>query len=168
VFDAVIVQAVLEHVLEPARVVAEIHRVLRADGLVYADTPFMQQVHEAAYDFTRFTRGGHRWLFRNFHEIEAGTVGGAGTSLLWSIRYFARALGASGQFSLLVTAPFVWLRLLERFARPRENADAASGHYFLGRRAAAATLRERDMIAYYEQQGGREAANGATPREHGG
>jgi SAM-dependent methyltransferase len=42
VFDGVWVQAVLEHVLEPATVVAELHRVLRPEGLVYAETPFMQ------------------------------------------------------------------------------------------------------------------------------
>ena len=53
--DGVIVQAVLEHVLEPTIVADEIHRVLRTGGIVYADTPFLQQVHEGAYDFTRFT-----------------------------------------------------------------------------------------------------------------
>jgi SAM-dependent methyltransferase len=152
VFDAVLIQAVLEHVLEPQCVVDEIHRVLHPDGLVYADTPFMQQVHEAAYDFTRFTRSGHRWLFRRFAEIESGTVGGAGAALLWSIRYYVRALGASNQLATLATMPFIWLRFLERFARPRPNADAASGNYFLGRRAEAQTLRETDMLAYYEGQ----------------
>ena len=44
--DGVIVQAVLEHVRAPSVVVEEIHRVLRPGGLVYAETPFMQQVHE--------------------------------------------------------------------------------------------------------------------------
>ena len=62
--DGVIIQAVLEHVLEPVVVAGEIHRVLREGGVVYADTPFMQQVHEGAYDFTRFTESGHRYLFR--------------------------------------------------------------------------------------------------------
>ena len=117
VFDAVLIQAVLEHVLEPQRVADEIHRVLRPNGVLYADTPFMQQVHEAAYDFTRFTRSGHRWLFRRFTEIEAGSVNGAGTALLWSIRYYVRALGASNRMATLATIPFVWLRLLERFMR---------------------------------------------------
>ena len=50
-FDAVVIQAVLEHVVEPDRVTTEIHRVLKAGGLVFAETPFMQQVHERAYDF---------------------------------------------------------------------------------------------------------------------
>jgi SAM-dependent methyltransferase len=67
-FDGVVIQAVLEHVLEPRSVVDEIHRVLNPNGIVYAETPFMQQVHEKAYDFTRFTLTGHRWLFRNFRS----------------------------------------------------------------------------------------------------
>ena len=92
-FDGVWIQAVLEHVLEPIDVVSEIHRVLRDDGLVYAETPFMQQVHERAYDFTRFTQSGHRWLFRSFTEISAGPVTGGGVALLWSIRYLFRAFG---------------------------------------------------------------------------
>ena len=38
VFDGVWIQAVLEHVLEPSKVVSEIHRVLKDGGVVYADT----------------------------------------------------------------------------------------------------------------------------------
>lgn len=54
-FDGIWVQAVLEHVLDPHVVVAEIHRLLKQNGYVYAETPFMRQVHERAYDFSRFT-----------------------------------------------------------------------------------------------------------------
>src|SRR5947207_1064219 len=83
--DAVVVQAVLEHVLNPWQVIEEVHRVLKPDGLVYAETPFMQQVHAGPYDFTRFTDSGHRWLFRRFAEIDRGVVAGPGTALSWSI-----------------------------------------------------------------------------------
>jgi len=54
-FDAIVVQAVLEHVIDPVRVVTEIHRVLRPGGAVYSEVPFLQQVHEGRYDFMRFT-----------------------------------------------------------------------------------------------------------------
>ena len=70
----------LEHVLEPELVVAEIHRVLMPDGLVYAGTPFMQQVHEGPYDFMRFTESGHRWLFRRFERLASGATGGPGAA----------------------------------------------------------------------------------------
>src|SRR6202012_1790690 len=108
--DGVWIQAVLEHVLDPQQVVAEIHRVLRPSGLVYAETPFMQQVHEGPYDFTRFTQSGHRWLFRHFEQIDAGAVTGAGTAAIWSLRYLIRALEWERTGLAL---PFFWLRLLD-------------------------------------------------------
>lgn len=151
VFDGVWVQAVLEHVLEPATVVAELHRVLRVEGLVYAETPFMQQVHERAYDFSRFTQSGHRWLFKRFSEISAGPVGGAGVALAWSIRYFSRALGAGDKLSRLIVLPFFWIRFLDAFGRGRAAADAASGFFFLGRRAEQA-IAPHTMPEYYNRQ----------------
>ena len=77
-FDGVILQAVLEHVVDPARCVEEVYRVLRPGGLVYADTPFMQQVHGREFDFTRFTRLGHRRLFHRFRELASGITCGPG------------------------------------------------------------------------------------------
>ena len=151
VFDGVWVQAVLEHVLEPAIIVDEIHRVLRPGGLVYAETPFMQQVHERAYDFSRFTQSGHRWLFRRFSEVSAGPIGGAGVALVWSIRYFCRALGAGNKLSLLMSLPFFWIRFLDTFSRGRAVADAASGFFFLGRKADR-TIDPHSMTAYYDRQ----------------
>ena len=148
-FDGVVVQAVLEHVLEPHRVVAEIHRVLRRQGLVYAETPFMQQVHEGGYDFTRFTFSGHRWLFRQFDEIEAGQVGGSGTALLWSISYFARSIGLPQRLATLLTAAFFWVRHLERGTARGPGLDAASGFFFLGSKAEK-PLRAAAMPGYYE------------------
>ena len=81
-FDGVIAQAVLEHVADPSRVAAEIARVLKPRGFVYAETPFMQQVHEGAYDFTRFTHLGHRRLFRDFDEVASGVACGPGMAWL--------------------------------------------------------------------------------------
>lgn len=75
-FDAVVCQAVLEHVLDPWRVAQEVRRVLTADGYVYSEVPFMQQVHEGAFDFTRFTHVGHRRLWHEFDEIRPGAQGG--------------------------------------------------------------------------------------------
>ncbi|MBR1121090.1 methyltransferase domain-containing protein [Bradyrhizobium lablabi] len=148
-FDGVWVQAVLEHVLDPHIVVSEIHRVLRKDGLIYAETPFMQQVHERAYDFTRFTPSGHRWLFRRFEEIAAGPVTGPGVALVWSIRYLLRSLGMGEKISRLIAMLFVWIRWLDRFCQSRMAADAAGGVFFLGRRSESA-LSAASMVSYYE------------------
>jgi SAM-dependent methyltransferase len=153
-FDAVVVQAVLEHVLDPHGVVAEIHRVLKPDGLVYAETPFMQQVHEGAYDFTRFTMVGHRRLFRRFDELDAGVVCGPSTALIWAMRYFARSLPrrsrtARAALDAFVCLAFFWLKYLDDLLVGHSgSSDAASGVYFLGR-ARAVPISDREVVESY-------------------
>lgn len=150
-FDGVWIQAVLEHVLDPHLVVGEIHRVLRSDGLVYSETPFMQQVHEGPYDFTRFTASGHRWLFRNFTVMAAGVVGGPGTVAIWSLRYIIRSITRYKMLAAAVSMLFVWLRILDFIPNKRGNADGASATYFLGKKAAE-PLQAGAMIDYYGWQ----------------
>lgn len=152
-FDGVVIQAVLEHVADPYRAVAEIHRVLKGDGLVYAETPFMQQVHEGRHDFTRFTHLGHRRLFRNFAEIESGAVGGPGMALAWSYEYFLlsffRSRIARGFVRAFSRLTGFWLKYFDEMVRDKPGAiDASSGHYFLGRRSDS-TLSDRDLITLY-------------------
>ena len=152
-FDGVITTAVLEHVLQPARVADEITRVLRLNGLVYSELPFMQQVHEGAYDFTRFSLSGHRRLFNAHHEIAAGMVAGPGTALVWAIEHFAAAFGptplaqkaARGAARLL----FFWLKYFDYLLVHRPNAmDGASCTFFLGRKFAG-HVSDADIISRY-------------------
>jgi SAM-dependent methyltransferase len=153
-FDGVIAQAVLEHVLDPQLVVAEIHRVLKPNGLVYAETPFMQQVHEGAFDITRFTMVGHRRLFRWFDELDAGVVCGPATALIWSLRYFVRSLPRRSRVAreLLdraVCLCLFWLKYLDDVLVGRPGAvDAASGTYFLGQRRDS-PISDREVLASY-------------------
>lgn len=146
--DAVIIQAVLEHVLDPQRVVDEIYRVLKPDGLVYAESPFMQQVHEGPYDFYRFTESGHRWLFRRFQRIDSGALRGPGTALLWSIRYAIAAIIGNKKLAALMCLPIFWIRFFDHFARRRQAIDSACDVYFLGRRSES-EIGPMDLIAHY-------------------
>jgi len=151
--DAVVVQAVLEHVTRPERCVAEIHRVLRDDGLVYSDIPFIQQVHGREFDFQRFTWLGHRRLFRAFRQIDGGITCGPGTALAWSARYFALSFFTQPKLRALVSGltrlAFFWLKYFDRLLARRESAfDAASAFYFLGRKADD-VLGDRDLVASY-------------------
>ncbi|NOU05689.1 MAG: class I SAM-dependent methyltransferase [Hyphomicrobiaceae bacterium] len=136
-FDCVIAMAVLEHVLDPETVIAEFHRVLKPGGVVAADTPFMQQVHMRAYDFTRFTDLGYRWLFRRFEEAERGVSVGPGSALAWSIMYFFRAFAWNRMSTFVLTAiarlGFFWLKYFDYIlARRPGGRDAAAGFYFVG------------------------------------
>ena len=133
--DGVVIQAVLEHVLEPATVVAEVYRVLKPGGVVYAETPFMQQVHEGAYDFTRFTELGHRWLWRHFEAVDRNVIGGPGLSLYWSARYFSRAVFRNRRIADLISLPILSLSLIDHLLPLERKIDGANGVSFLGRKA---------------------------------
>lgn len=148
-FDAVVVQAVLEHVLSPDLVVGEIWRVLKADGLVYAETPFLQQVHEGPYDFTRFTESGHRWLFRNFGCLDSGVVAGPGTVLQWSIDYMLRGLFRSKDVGVKSRRLTSLLRRLDSRVGADFASDSASCVYFLGRKSNN-SLSPQDIVSYYK------------------
>lgn len=126
-FDGVVIQAVLEHVVEPAKVVEEIFRVLKPTGIVFADTPFMQPVHEGAYDFTRFSITGHRFLFRRFDKIASGYSSGTSISLLWAIEYFFRGLFRSFAIGKLFRLAFIWLRLFDFLIPQKNHHDSACG-----------------------------------------
>ena len=146
--DAVWVQAVLEHVLDPARVVAEIHRVLRPAGLVYAETPFLQAVHEGPWDFTRFTESGHRWLFRAFERLDSGLVAGPGLVGSWALEHMVRGWTRSrpaGQAARLSTS---WLAALDRFIPEPLALDGASCVFFHGKRSER-VLSPREIVAHY-------------------
>lgn len=145
--------AVLEHVLYPEQVGAEIARVLKAGGLLYSELPFMQQVHEGAYDFTRFTLSGHRRLFNQFSEIDVGMVAGPATALVWALENLALALVSRAPLRKLtkvgVRFALGWIKYLDHFLAKRPEAmDGASCTYFLGAKAQE-RVPDSEIIARY-------------------
>ena len=153
-FDLVIIQAVLEHVLDPFKCVAEINRVLKNGGQVYAETPFMQQVHGGKYDFHRFTYLGHRRLFRYFKETKSGIVAGPGSSLAWSIRYFITSFATSKKIDTFLSygANFLafWVKYFDYFLNRNEGSiDAACGLYFLGKKENGYVLPDEELLKQY-------------------
>jgi SAM-dependent methyltransferase len=138
-FDAVVVQAVLCYLQDPERCISEVHRVLRPDGLVYAETPFMQQVTGGDHDFVRFTELGHRHLFRGFRDLKRGAVCGPGMALAWAYKYFLLSLAPSTRWRGLIGAfadlTSFWLLYFDPWLVKRDCAlDAASGVYFVGQK----------------------------------
>jgi len=136
-FDGVWVQAVLEHVMEPIEVVNEIHRVLKNDGIVYAETPFMQQVHEGAYDYTRYSVLGHRFLFKKFEQISIGGLKGPTEVLAWSLKYLVWSITRSKFLSIIVGQVIALiLSPLELLVSKSAEYDCFSGVYFMGRKSS--------------------------------
>ena len=81
--DAVFCEAVLEHLERPDAAVAEMRRVLRSGGQVFAATPFLQRYHGHPDHYQNFTLTGHRRLFERagFNVLESGTCVGPSYAL---------------------------------------------------------------------------------------
>ena len=58
-FEVAICSELLEHVADPRRVLAEVHRVLEADGQLLVCVPFLYHVHADPHDYGRYTE--HYW-----------------------------------------------------------------------------------------------------------
>lgn len=56
--DCVMSFSVLEHLYRPERLLQEARRILKPGGKLYLQVPFQWAVHEAPYDYVRFTRFG--------------------------------------------------------------------------------------------------------------
>jgi SAM-dependent methyltransferase len=91
-FERVECDAVLEHVRDPARVMAEIRRVLAPGGYAHLVTPFCHPFHEYPKDYRRFTPEGLRELCAGFEIVAEGwRTGPAATMLVFTLE-FAKGL----------------------------------------------------------------------------
>jgi SAM-dependent methyltransferase len=65
----------LEHVEYPHQALAEIHRILKPDGLVIMSSVLDFFIHATPNDFWRFTPDGFRSLLKNFRHSHVGYYG---------------------------------------------------------------------------------------------
>ncbi len=64
-YDRVLLTQVLEHMPDPATVIAELYRVLKPGGRLFCSAPLFYNEHQVPYDFFRYTRFGLRRLFQD-------------------------------------------------------------------------------------------------------
>lgn len=135
-FDAALNVVTLEHVREPARVLAEIARVLRPGGRFLLVVPQDWEVHQEPHDYFRYTRHGVRYLLEQagFSDIVIEAGGGyfrlMGRRMLNGLQFFR---GIWLVPALLLLAPAgVLLPLLDPLDRKR---DFTLGYICTARRA---------------------------------
>ncbi len=133
---AVVCTGTLEHVEDPARVVAGMRRILREGGIIHLEVPFLQPFHADPEDYWRWTLDGLR-LFATrlgFEEIRSGAHLGRQSAINELVigyfqswfrnRYFRKGV------DIVLSFLFFPLRYLDILGA-REFASAV---FFVGRR----------------------------------
>lgn len=120
VFDVILANNVIEHLRDAATGIAEMRRVLRADGHVLYTIPFLYPVHEAPHDYVRYTRYGLARLFRGFRTVEIHGRGGFFSTMAQFVYLLTRAADPVKLGGVLraVMYPGLWVMVqLDRFDR---------------------------------------------------
>jgi SAM-dependent methyltransferase len=113
--DCVVTFDVLEHVAEPACMLAECWRILRPGGLLMISVPFQWWVHEAPWDFYRYTRHGLEYLLgkAGFADVRVQATSGFWAMWVLKLNYqLARLVRGPRPVRMLVRAllvPAWWL-----------------------------------------------------------
>ena len=119
--DTVISFSVMEHLSEPQTMLDEAYRILRPGGAIVLAVPFQWWVHEAPYDYFRFTRYGLDYMFKKagFIDIRVEENSGFWTTWFLKINYqSARLVRGPLILRWMVRACLLPLWLSDQFLAP--------------------------------------------------
>jgi SAM-dependent methyltransferase len=77
-FDTIVISEVLEHIANPELIWKEMARILKPGGKILLSVPFLYKIHEAPYDYFRYTRFALENFANknNLQVLELKTFGG--------------------------------------------------------------------------------------------
>lgn len=113
--DTIVSISVLEHLSEPQNMLDEAYRILKPGGMIILQAPWQWMVHEAPYDFFRYSPYGIEYMFKKagFCDIKIEPECGFWATWFLKICYFMRRLVRGPQLlQILITAlltPFWFL-----------------------------------------------------------
>ncbi len=107
--DTIVSFQVMEHLKEPGLFLSECYRILRAGGWLFITLPFMWQIHEAPYDFFRYTRFGLEYLLQKNGFVDIQIQENTGFWQMWILKFnYHTERFARGPFKYL-WIPIWWI-----------------------------------------------------------
>jgi len=89
--DTVVSLSVMEHLCEPQIFLNETYRILKPNGYFILQVPFQWWIHEAPYDFFRYTPYSLKYMLEKsgFKNIKIEPQGGFFTTIVLKFNYFS-------------------------------------------------------------------------------
>jgi len=69
-YDVIFIFDVLEHIRDDVSFILDCKRILRKDGIIVSNTPFMYRFHEEPYDYRRYTPSGLKYIFEDVGKFK--------------------------------------------------------------------------------------------------
>lgn len=110
VADTIVSFSVMEHLCEPQMMLNEAFRILKPNGKIVLQVPWQWSIHEAPYDFFRYTPYGLKYMFEKsgFEEVEVQAQSGFFTMIIMKVNYFsARFVCGPKPLKLIVKAVLI-------------------------------------------------------------
>lgn len=109
--DTVLAISVLEHLSEPSTFVKEGYRILKPGGCFIIQVPFMWGIHEAPYDFQRYTKYGLGKLFDSnlINDYTIQEISGFWSMFVLKLCYQLRRLTKKTIISKVTLDPIVMI-----------------------------------------------------------
>lgn len=87
VADTVLSLSVMEHLCEPQAFLNEAYRILKPNGTMILQVPFMWWVHEAPHDYYRYTCYGLQYMFEKAGFTDIIIYPQAGFFVMWTLKF---------------------------------------------------------------------------------
>lgn len=87
VADTVVSLSVLEHLCEPQSMLKEACRILKPGGTMILQVPFMWWLHEAPYDYYRYTCYGLKYMFEKAGFTDVQVYPTTGFWVMWTLKF---------------------------------------------------------------------------------
>ena len=144
-FQLVLSQETMEHVSDPFRAVREMGRVLKTDGVLYLQVPFVLGYHPDPEDYWRFTHSGVRRLIEQAglrcERVESSLAAGTGVHRILveflagvAARLVPQTYRPVKGVAAIIFYPLKWL---DGWLSVGSERDRIAGGYFgIGRKTA--------------------------------
>ncbi|GAP38643.1 Gll4302 protein [Piscinibacter sakaiensis] len=129
-FDAVVSQAVIEHVVDPLKMATELERVAKPGGVLWVGGAFMQPVHLEPWHYFNVTPYGMRQLFGHLGDFSMEWNG----NLAFTVDWLIGSLPEPERFTALRAQVKEAMQQIESQVTNSELFDVASGVIIRGRK----------------------------------